>query len=203
MTNTNDFRRYSYSSDPAYLINQFDFSRGSQAPKIKPQSQPDVNKGFKVHENKTFKTKSQLKAEQKRGVSSTLKIAAVAVTCFVMIALVIGSLAVKNELTKEIAAKQTQIANAQSENISLQSELDSLVSVSMIDDYAVNKLGMKKVKSNQIQYVDVDGYKAQKQAQLGKQANQNAKEKPLQKQQVINNKIQRNYIMRVRRRPTL
>lgn len=162
MTNTNDFRRYSYSSDPAYLINQFDFSRGSQAPKIKPQSQPDVNKGFKVHENKTFKTKSQLKAEQKRGVSSTLKIAAVAVTCFVMIALVIGSLAVKNELTKEIATKQTQIANAQSENISLQSELDSLVSVSMIDDYAVNKLGMKKVKSNQIQYVDVDGYKAQK-----------------------------------------
>ena len=94
-----------------------------------------------------------------------------------MIALVIGSLAVKNELTKEIAAKQTQIANAQSENISLQSELDSLVSVSMIDDYAVNKLGMKKVKSNQIQYVDVDGYKAQKQAQLGKQANQNAKAK--------------------------
>lgn len=177
MTNTNDFRRYSYSSDPAYLINQFDFSRSSQAPKIKPQSQPDVNKGFKVHENKTFKTKSQLKAEQKRGVSSTLKIAAVAVTCFVMIALVIGSLAVKNELTKEIAAKQTQIANAQSENISLQSELDSLVSVSMIDDYAVNKLGMKKVKSNQIQYVDVDGYKAQKQAQLGKQANQNAKAK--------------------------
>lgn len=177
MTNTNDFRRYSYSSDPAYLINQFDFSRGSQAPKIKPQSQPDVNKGFKVHENKTFKTKSQLKAEQKCGVSSTLKIAAVAVTCFVMIALVIGSLAVKNELTKEIAAKQTQIANAQSENISLQSELDSLVSVSMIDDYAVNKLGMKKVKSNQIQYVDVDGYKAQKQAQLGKQANQNAKAK--------------------------
>ena len=65
----------------------------------------------------------------------------------------------------------------QSENISLQSELDSLVSVSMIDDYAVNKLGMKKVKSNQIQYVDVDGYKAQKQAQLGKQANQNAKAK--------------------------
>lgn len=177
MTNTNDFRRYSYSSDPAYLINQFDFSRGSQAPKIKPQSQPDVNKGFKVHENKTFKTKSQLKAEQKRGVSSTLKIAAVAVTCFVMIALVIGSLAVKNELTKEIAAKQTQIANAQSENISLRSELDSLVSVSMIDDYAVNKLGMKKVKSNQIQYVDVDGYKAQKQAQLGKQASQNAKAK--------------------------
>ena len=48
MTNTNDFRRYSYSSDPAYLINQFDFSRGSQAPKIKPQSQPDVNKGFKA-----------------------------------------------------------------------------------------------------------------------------------------------------------
>jgi len=47
----------------------------------------------------------------------------------------------------------------------------------MIDDYAVNKLGMKKVKSNQIQYVDVDGYKAQKQAQLGKQANQNAKAK--------------------------
>lgn len=177
MTNTNDFRRYSYSSDPAYLINQFDFSRGSQAPKIKPQAQPEVNRGFKVRENKSFKSKSQLKAEQKHGVLKSLKIACVAVTCFVMIALVIGSLAVKNELTKEIAAKETQIANAQSENISLQSELDSLVSVSMIDDYAVNKLGMKKVKSNQIQYVDVDGYKTQRQAQLGKQANQMTKTK--------------------------
>ena len=195
MTNTNDFRRYSYSSDPAYLINQFDFSRGSQAPKIKPQSQPDVNKGFKVHENKTFKTKSQLKAEQKRGVSSTLKIAAVAVTCFVMIALVIGSLAVKNELTKEIAAKQTQIANAQSENISLQSELDSLVSVSMIDDYAVNKLKFSMSMSTVIRHKS-------RHNSVSRQIKMQRR-KPLQKQQVINNKIQRNYIMRVRRRPTL
>lgn len=168
MTNTNDFRKYSYSADPAYLINQFDMQRGSQAPKLRPGAQPQ--RGLKVRENKEVKSRHELKTEQKKAFMQMLKIGIVAVISLAMIGLVINSLAVKNELTKQIAAKQTKISNAQSEYISLQSELDSLVSMSMIDEYAVEQLGMTKVKSNQIQYIDVSEYKAQREAELSEQA---------------------------------
>lgn len=75
------------------------------------------------------------------------------------VGLTLYSFAVKNELTREISSVKVDIANAQSENISLQSQLDAMVSISMIDDYAVNKLHMTKMKSNQVQYMDVEQYK--------------------------------------------
>ena len=164
MTNSNDFRRYSYSADPTYLISQFDYQRGSQAPKVKPVARP--KKGFKVRENASVKTKNELVAEQRQSRKAMVIIGAVAVVCLIMVGLVINSLAVKNQLTKDIAKQEVAIANAQSENISLQSRLDALVSMSMIDEYAVDELGMTKVKSNQIQYVDVDDFRAQYQQQL-------------------------------------
>lgn len=99
-----------------------------------------------------------------------MRIAVIAVVCLSMVGLLLNSMATKNELTREISQKQTQIANAKSENISLQSELDAMVSVSMIDEYAVDKLGMSKVKSNQIQYMDVSQYKAERQKMLQKKS---------------------------------
>lgn len=173
MTNSNDFRRYSYSNDPTYLINQFDFQRGSQAPKVKPVSQP--KKGLKVRENTSVKTKNELVTEQRQSRKAMILIGTVAVICLIMVGLVINSLAVKNQLTKDIAKQEIAIANAQSENISLQSRLDALVSMSMIDEYAVEQLGMTKMKSNQIHYVDVDEYRAEYQQELAeKQAVENA-----------------------------
>jgi cell division protein FtsL len=161
VTNTNDFRRYSYQSDTAYLIDSFDFSRGSQAPKLRPQDKPAEK--LKVRENQQLKSRSELKREQKNAFAKAVRIAAVAVISLVMIALVLHSMALKNELTREITAKQTSIANAESEYISLQSELNSLVSMSMIDKYAVEELGMTKMRSNQIQYMNVDAYKTARQ----------------------------------------
>jgi cell division protein FtsL len=168
VTNTNDFRRYSYSTDTTYLINNFDVQRGAQAPKLRPDSQPQ--RGLKVRENKEVKSQSELKSEQQKGFAQLVKIGIIAAVSLVMIALVINSLAIKNELTKEIAAKEVKISNAQSEYISLQSELDSLVSMSMIDEYAVNELGMTKVKSNQIQYMDVSEYKIQRENELSQKS---------------------------------
>lgn len=168
MTNTNDFRKYSYSTDPTYLVNSFDVQRGSQAPSLRPNEQPQ--RGLKVRENKEIKSRRELKSEQRNGFIKAFKICMVAVISLVMIALVINSLAVKNELTKEISAKEVKISNAQSEYISLQSQLDSLVSMSMIDQYAVEELGMTKVKSNQIQYMDVSEYKTQREQTLSQKS---------------------------------
>lgn len=160
VTNTNDFRRYSYLSDTSYLIDSFSYTSTSQAPKLRPDAEPD--RGLKVRENKKIKSKGELKAEQKSALAKAVKIAAVSVISFVMVVLVIHSYAQKNELTRSIESTQTQIENANSEYISLQSRLDSLVSMRMIDKYAVEELGMTKVKSNQIQYINVNDYKAQR-----------------------------------------
>ena len=103
---------------------------------------------------------------EKSARTKALKITACAVICMLMIGAVLNSLAVKNQLTREIAKKEIAIANAQSEYISLESQLNSLVSISMIDKYAVEELGMTKVRSNQIQYMDVSEFKAEREAAL-------------------------------------
>lgn len=164
VTNTNDFRRYSYQYDPAYLISGFDVSRASHAPKLEPQTEQAPR--MKVRENTKVKSPSELRSEQKLAAIKVGKIAGVAVVCLVMIFLVINSFAVKNELTRELASEEIKIANAHSEYVSLQSQLDAMVSISMIDEYAVNELGMTKVKSNQIQYMDVSEYKQAREAQI-------------------------------------
>lgn len=159
MTNTNDFRRFNYQSESDYLINSFDFSRGSQATKLRPLEEPEGT-SLKLHNNKRIKSRSQLKKEQNASFLKAAKVIGVAVLCLAMIGMVLHSQAQKNELTKEISAKQTAIANAQSEYISLESELNALVSMSSIDKYAVEKLGMTKRTSGQIQYMNVDRFRA-------------------------------------------
>ena len=163
MTNTNDFRKYSYSSDTTYLIESFSLSRGSQAPKLKPEE----DRSLKVRKGGKKKTGKQLKTEQMAAFKKSAVVVSVAVISLLMIALALHSFALKNELTRQIQTTQTSIANANSEYISLESQLDALVSISTIDKYAVEELGMTKVKSNQIRYINVDEFKSfrEKQAQ--------------------------------------
>ena len=167
MTNTGDFRRYSYAADASYAVQAFNMQRSNQAT---APAQPKPRERFTVHENTVVKSKSQLKAEQKSSFRQMLQIMAVAVISLAIVGIVIGSFAMKNELTKELAAVERDISNAQSDCVSLQSQLDSLVSMSMIEQYAVEQLGMTKVKSNQVLYIDVEQYKVDRQATLQAQA---------------------------------
>ena len=157
MTNTNDFRQYSYQYDTAKLISSFNYTRGSHAPKVKPEYEEPERK-LRVKEAKGIKSKPQLLHEQRVSRRKVIQIFAAAVLFISMIGLVLNSFVVKNQLTREIARQETAIANAQSEHISLQSQLNIMYSVSMIDKYAVGKLGMSKVRQGQIQYIDVDSY---------------------------------------------
>lgn len=155
MTNTGDFRRYSYSTDASYALKAFDLQRSSAAPAYTPEKKRDL----KVRENKGRKSKSQLRYEENASRALGFRIFAVACLSFIMLAGILGINAKKNELIHEISSLETQLAISQSEGTRLSSELDALVSVSMIDSYAVEKLGMTKVKSNQIRYIDVNEYK--------------------------------------------
>ncbi|MBR3738373.1 MAG: hypothetical protein IKN26_06510 [Eubacterium sp.] len=164
MTNANDFRKYSYAADTTYLIESFSYTRGSHAPKLEPQE----DERLKVREGGKLKSKKQLRAEQKSAFIKAITVVSVAVISLLMIGMSLHSFALKNELTREIQKTQTSIALAESENISLQSQLDALVSISTIDKYAVEQLNMTKVKSNQIRYISVEDFKNHREAQLNK-----------------------------------
>lgn len=168
MTNTGDFRRYSYASDASYAVEAFSLNRSSAAPAYKPQTQREL----KVRENNKRKSRSQLLAEQKLGLKRAVVIAVTALLSIAMLYSVLHTYAKKNELTHEISNLETQLAIAESENTRIKSELDSLVSMSMIDRYAVDELGMSKVQSNQIVYVNVSEYKQQHQIAMEKLLNE-------------------------------
>ena len=158
MTNTNDFRQYSYQSDTARLISSFNYTRGSQAPKVKPEYEPE--RKLRATEAKGIKSKAQLVHEQRVSRKKAIRVTVAAVIFLAMIGVVLNSFVIKNQLTREISKQETAIANAQSEHISLQSQLNIMYSVSMVDKYAVDKLKMAKVRQGQIQYMDVDSFKA-------------------------------------------
>ncbi len=160
MTNTNDFRKFTTRTDYSALIQSFSYTRGSELPKTKPQYESPERK-LKLTEGKGIKSRAQLLHEQKKARLQVIRICIVAALCLGMICVVLNSFALRNELTRQISRQETAIANAQSEYISLEAELNSLVSISMIDKYAVEKLGMSKARSGQVQYMDVDEFTAQ------------------------------------------
>lgn len=155
MTNTGDFRRYSYSGDTSYLINSFDVSRSSAAPAYTPEPK----RNLKVRENEKRKSRKQLLQEQKIGFGRIAVIITVSVLVLAMFFGVLSTYAKKNELNHEISNLESQLAVAQSENTRINSELNSLVSMSMIDKYAVEELGMSKMQTQQIRYIDVSQFK--------------------------------------------
>lgn len=155
MTNTGDFRRYSYAGDTSYLINSFDASRSSAAPAYTPEPKRDL----KVRENGKRKSRNQLLQEQRLNFRKIVIISTAALLTIAMLFAVLHTYAQKNELNHEISSLESQLAVAQSENTRINSELNSLVSMSMIDKYAVEKLGMTKMQTGQIRYIDVSQYK--------------------------------------------
>lgn len=158
MTNTGDFRKYSYSTDAAYALKAFDIDRSSAAPAYSPNRKKD----FKIRENNGQKSKAQLLHEQKLGFIQIVKIIVTAALSIAMLFGVIYTHVQKNELMHEISNLESRLDVAQSENVRINSELDALVSMSMIDKYAVEELGMTKMRSNQIRYIDVSQYKEER-----------------------------------------
>jgi len=169
MTNTNDFRRYSYQYDAAYAVDAFNAVRSSAAPKKAEQPRP-LRRGLSIAPNTKMKSRAQLVAEQKMNFKRAVAIAAGAAAVMCMLFAVVFTYAQKNELTREISKLKSDIAVAQSENISLNAELEAMVSVSQIDTYAVEKLGMTRLDSNQIKYVDTAAYKQERAALLSADA---------------------------------
>lgn len=126
-------------------------SRVSTAPKIKlKNSRPNL----KVLE-KPRMTAAQVKAQNAAASRRTLKIIAVAGICLFFLAIVIYSTLQLDEINRDIASIDKKMGIAKSETVRLNMELNSIISMDKVEDYAANTLGMSKVQDYQVVYVDL------------------------------------------------
>jgi hypothetical protein len=92
---------------------------------------------------------------KKKAVKPATVVKWVFVSLFVMLSLasvIVGNIKV-TQLSDQVASAQKALDTAESEQVSLNSKLESRMSMTKVEDYAVNKLGLVKVQSYQIQYV--------------------------------------------------
>lgn len=126
-------------------------SRQSTAPKVKQNTQKPNLKIVKPPRISAAQIKAQTLAANKRA----FRILAVASVCLFFLGLVIYSTLELDEINREIASIDKSMNIAQSEAVRLNMELDSIISIDKVEDYAANTLGMVKVQDYQVVYVDL------------------------------------------------
>ena len=176
MTNASDFRRYSYGIDfeTRNAVSAFSQTRSSAAPKYAPDVMPESpvprrKRKLSVTTNEKLKSREELIASQRLARKQMLVIVSVISLAAVMLFGMLFTYAVKNEYTRQIASLKTELSREVNQNICTNAELEALVTIEQIEDYAVNKLGMVKLQSDQVRYIDVEQYKADRTAALNEQ----------------------------------
>ena len=86
---------------------------------------------------------------------SVFNIFLVSALAFVMLGTVIYSLDKRSTMYSKVSAKNNELNLAEAENVRLQSELESKMSAKNVEDYAENVLGMQKIDSSQIKYIEI------------------------------------------------
>lgn len=81
-----------------------------------------------------------------------LRIVLISAVTFVMLAMLIVQRAQIASLDVQIVKTQTQLDEAKSETVRLESVFNSMASVESVEEYAVNKLGMVKRTRNQVSF---------------------------------------------------
>ena len=74
---------------------------------------------------------------------------------FLFMALAIYSRVQLDEINREINSVENKIELAKSDEIKINNDLNSIVSINNVEDYAANQLGMVKVQNHQVVYVDL------------------------------------------------
>lgn len=101
------------------------------------------------------KNKAQIRGEARRSGANMLIILVFAAAIMGLLCLEINTGAKSYEISRQIAAVESQIEIAKSENVRLAAELNGITSIGNIDDYATRVLGMSKVESYQVEYIDL------------------------------------------------
>lgn len=99
------------------------------------------------------KADSHTGGESKTG--SVISIVFIAVLAAALLGTVIYSLDRRNTMYSKVAVLNEELTYAEAENVRLQAELESKISAKNVEDYAENVLGMTKIDSSQIKYIEI------------------------------------------------
>lgn len=138
-----------------YNFDMFDVpvrSRGNTAAAAAPARKTRERAPLKAVPKKTNKKQRQ---ESQRALTNSAIILIFAVLILGVLCLQISAGAKNYEASRKIAAVEAQIEAAKSENVRLNSEKNSVMSIGKIDEYATNVLGMTKVENYQVEYIDL------------------------------------------------
>ncbi|MBQ3139777.1 MAG: cell division protein FtsL [Ruminococcus sp.] len=107
--------------------------------------QNDAKNGHSQNEPQRTETKA----------GSVISIILIAALAAILLGTVIYSLDRRNTMYSKVAALNNELTYAEAENVRLQAELESKISAKNVEDYAENVLGMKKIDSSQIKYIEI------------------------------------------------
>lgn len=124
----------------------------SAAPKVKPESQKKPQLELV---KKPRMTAQQIRQQSIIETKKTIKVMAVAITIMLFMAVAIYSRIQLDEINREISSVEKKIELAQSDSVKLNNELNAIVSIDNVEEYAVDVLGMEKIQDYQVEYVDL------------------------------------------------
>lgn len=101
------------------------------------------------------KSRKQVRVESKQNARRATAAAVFLAIVFCALSLQISALTRQYELFREINAAEQKIENAKSESIRLNSELNGITSIGVVDNYATKILGMTKAEKYQVKCVDL------------------------------------------------
>lgn len=106
---------------------------------------------------KKKKTVVEARREMRMNARSAAKIFVIAICLLSMFAMLLYGRLRVDELTREVNSVSAKLEEAQGENVRLNMQLDSMISLEKVENYAKNDLGMTKVEGYQIEYIDLTG----------------------------------------------
>ena len=124
----------------------------SAAPKLRPEPQRKPNLTLV---QKTRKTAAQVRQQTTEDARRAIKVMVVSVTILLFMVLAIYSRVQLDEINREINSVENQMELAKSDSVRINNELNALISINNVEDYAVNQLGMVKIQEHQVVYVDL------------------------------------------------
>lgn len=125
---------------------------GSAAPKVKPEPQKKPQLELV---KKTRLTAQQVRQQTAAETRKTFKVMCVAMAVLMFMALAIYSRVKLDEINREISSVEKKIELAQSDAVKLNNELNAIVSINNVEEYATNELGMTKIQDYQVYYIDM------------------------------------------------
>ncbi|MBO4338836.1 MAG: hypothetical protein K5755_00260 [Clostridiales bacterium] len=124
----------------------------STAPKKREEKKPQM----RVVVNNRRKSKINIVPSYVQK-NSVVKAGVILFVLLAVLGMLIYMQAKLDNVNRQIARTEKTLEETRSETVRLQMELNSIISIDKVEDYAVNTLGMVKIESGQVEYIDLSG----------------------------------------------